>query len=59
MGIGQEVHDTVLLTNRNALVISLKGCMELSMRQDDTLGIACSTTGIEDVGDIVVRGLLL
>ena len=59
VGIGQEVHDTVLLTHRHTLVVGLEGSMELSMRQDDALGIARSTTGIEDVGDIVVRGLLL
>ena len=59
MGIGQEVHDTVLFTYRHTLVVGLKGCMELSMRQDDTLGISCCTTGVQDVGNIVEGGLLL
>ena len=59
MGIGQEVHHTVVLIDRHALAISLKGGMELRMRQDDTLGVTCGTAGIEDVGNVVERCLLL
>ena len=59
MGVWQEIHDTILLTYGHTLVISLEGCMELSVRQDDTLRIACRTTGIEDVGNIIIRSFLL
>ena len=29
------------------------------MREDDALGIACGTAGIQDVGDIIERGFFL
>ena len=44
--IGQEVHDAVILVDRHTLAISNHGSMELAVRQDDTLRIARSTTGI-------------
>ena len=59
MGIGQEVHDTVLLAYRYAFVICLKGSMKLSVRQDDAFRVASGTAGIQDVCDVVVGGFLL
>ena len=59
MGVRKEVHHTVVLTDRHALVVGLEGSMILSVRQDDALGIACGTAGVQDIGDIVERSFLL
>ena len=59
MGIGQEVHDAVVIVDRHALAISHHGSIKLAVSQDDALRITRRTTGIENVGDIVERGLLL
>ena len=59
MGIGQEVHHAIILANRHTLIVSNHSGMELSVGQDDTLGIASSTTGIENIGDVIIGGLSL
>jgi len=59
MRVGQEVHHTVFLGNGYASAIGVKGCMELTVGQDDTLGVARSATGVEDVGNIVEGCFLL
>ena len=37
VGIGQEIHDAVVLVYRHTLVVSHHGSMELSVSQDDAL----------------------
>ena len=59
MSVGQEIHDAVVLVHGYALAVGLKGSMELAVSQYDALRVARRTTGIQDVGNVVVRSLLL
>ena len=58
MGIRQEIHHTVCFSHWHTLVVGLHSSMELTMCQDNALGIASSTTGIEDIGNVVIGSLL-
>ena len=53
----QEAHHTVFLADRHTFVVGLHGCVVLSVGKDDTLRVACRTTGVDDVADIVHRCL--
>ena len=55
----QEVQNAVVLINRHTLAIGLHCCMVLPAGQDNTLRIAGGTAGIQDIGDVVHRGLRL
>ena len=55
----QEIHHTVVLVNRHILMVCFHSSMELSHREDYAFGIARCTTGIEDIGNIVHRSVLL
>ena len=57
--VWQEVHDAVVLVDGYTLAIRNHGGMELSVRQNHSFGVAGSSTGIENVGDVVVVGLAL
>ena len=59
MRVGQEIHNTVILVYRHALGIGHNSGIELSVRKDNALRIACRTTGIENVGNIIEGGFLL
>ena len=59
MCIGQEVHNTIIFRYRHTLAIGDHRSIKLAVGQDDTFRVACSSTGIEDIGDIVERCLLL
>ena len=37
MGVGQEIHDAVILAHRHTLVVGNEGGTELTVRQDDAL----------------------
>ena len=57
MGVGQEIHDDIVLGYRHTLEIGLKCGMELAVGKDHSLAVASRPAGIEDVADIVERGL--
>ena len=55
MSIGKEVHDDVVFRHRHTPMVGFKGSMILSVGKYHTLAVACGSTGIEDVADVVVR----
>ena len=59
MGKGQEIQHTVTLSHGHTLIIGLHGSMILSTSQDNALRIARSTTGIENIGNVIHRCLSL
>ena len=56
---GKEIHDSVLLSNRHTLVVSLKGGMILSVGQHDSFRVACGSAGIKDISQVIETGLLI
>ena len=54
---GQEVQYTVVLIHRHTLAVGLEGRMILAAGKDHALGVACRTTCIEHIGDIIHRSL--
>ena len=59
MGVRQEVHHAVLVRDGYTFIVGFKSRMELTVSQDDTLRVAGSTTGVQDVGNVVVGSFLL
>ena len=54
---GQEIEHAVLVAHRHALVVGLHRGMILPTGEDHALRVARGAAGIEDVGDVVHRGL--
>ena len=54
---GQEVEHAVLVAHRHALVVGLHRGMILPTGEDYALRVTRGAAGIEDVGDVVHRGL--
>ena len=59
VGERKEVDDTILLRDRHTLIVGLQGCMILSVGEHHALAVAGGTAGIEDVRQVVHRGLLI
>ena len=56
VGERQEVEHTVVLAHRHALAVGHHSSMVLATGEDDALGVARGTAGIEYVGCVVHRG---
>ena len=55
----QKVDDTILVCNRDTLIIRLNSSIILSVCKHHSLAITSSTTGIEDISQIIHIGLLI
>ena len=59
MGEGQEIDDAVVLRDRHTGVVGFQGCRILPVAEHHTFAVARGATGVEDIAEIIVVGLLV
>jgi len=59
MGEWKEIDDTILIRNRHTLIVCLQSCRILTIGQHNTLAVACCSTGIKDISQIIHICLLV